>query len=387
MSASRNRRFAARTAALMVGLGFLAAGLGAANVLQPPRLVSVEVRPVALTEQDGARVSIRLSQPVDPVDARHVRTDPALPVEVTSSGSDLVVTLGERLDYGSELRILADVRSAGTGTASTVEAVLRAPDTRVFTLVRDPRGDRLLGSGVVADGPPVELTPAPRIQEFAVLPDRALVIAETGSGRAALRVAPLAGGDASDVIADAPAVLEQLRAEPTVLAAGVVASGTPLGSEHADRTLLLFDASGPLAAPLVVARADGAALRVAEWRFVPGSSAVVVRADDGTLWRADPLLGAAAEPLAADAEEGALLQAVTLDARGVRFTPAAPGSRIAAVCAAPNGRLLAVEVVSADAEPDGRAVRPGWTRTTTVLLDAATGRPVRSVIGAAPSWC
>ena len=414
MSASsgtlRLRRFRARTAALITVLAVLVGALAAANVLQPPRLVAVDTRPVALTEQDGARVVLRLSQAVAAVGAESVRSDPALPVELTSAGSGLTLTLGARLDYGSTLRIAVDVRSAATGAASTVEAVVRAPDTRVVTLVRDARGDRLLSTGVVADGAVAELTPAPRIQEFAVLPDRVLVIAETGSGRAALRVGQLAGGEASDVITDGPIVLEQLRAEPAVLAAGVVASGTPLGAAHADRTLLLFDASGDFAAPVVVTGADGASLRVDEWRFIPGTSAVVVRAMGGGLWLADPLLGGAAVALAPGAAEAALLRdpaagvvigdaevAPSVDggtlvrtrdgAAEPIFTPAAPGSRIGAVCAAPNGRVLSVEVIAAGAESDGRAVRPGWTRTTTVLLRADTGEQIRSVIGASPSWC
>lgn len=71
----------------------------------------------------------------------------------------------------------------------------------------------------------------------------------------------------------------------------------------------------------------------------------------------------------------------------VFFAPADERSRIGAVCPAPNGTVIAVEVVSADAVSDGRPVRPGFLGTTTAYLDARTGELLRSAIGFAPDWC
>ncbi|MBL3689800.1 hypothetical protein [Leucobacter chromiireducens] len=403
-------RFRLRTGLLAGALVLLAGGLGLASVLQPPRLTGVEVRPAALVAGDGARVVLRLSQDVRAVSAGDIQSDPELPVRATSDGNEVVLTLGESLEYGAALRVRARVESAATGAGAVIETVLHAPDTTVATLVRDERGDRILGAGLVSGAAGFELTPAPRIQEYAMLPDRALVVAETGAGRAELSSVRIASGTVEPVIRDTAAELTELRTEATVLAAGIVVTGLQLGPDPTRRTLLLFDARGAFAAPAVVAAADGSPIAVERWRFLPGTSAVVLRDTAGVLWRADPLLGEAATPMPASAPEAAALgepdrivgaggETVTVardrgSLRSARegvertlFAPAAAHSRIGALCAAPNGRALAVEVIAADAESDGRAVRPGATRSTTVFLDIRTGAQLRSAIGFSPNWC
>lgn len=404
------RRFRLRTGLLAGALVLLAGGLGLASVLQAPRLTGVDVRPAALVAGADAHITLRLSQSVSDVAAEDVATDPDLPVRVTSAGNEIALTPEEPLDYGGELRIRVRVVSEATGAVATIDTSVHAPDTLVSTLVRDERGDRILGAGLVSGAAGFDLTPAARIQEYAMLPDRALVVAETGAGRAELSSVRIGSGAVEPVIRDTTAELTELRTEPTVLAAGIVVTGLRLGPDPTRRTLLLFDARGAFAAPATVAAVDGTPIAVETWRFLPGTSAVVLRDTAGGLWRADPMLGEAATRLPADAPEGAALGepdrivgaggdtvTVARDRGSLRsaregvertlFAPAAADSRIGAVCAAPNGRALAVEVIAGDAESDGRAVRPGATRSTTVFLDIRTGAQLRSAIGFSPNWC
>ena len=64
-----------------------------------------------------------------------------------------------------------------------------------------------------------------------------------------------------------------------------------------------------------------------------------------------------------------------------------PTGRIRSICLSPNGQFLAVEAVSVEGEPDDYPEVPGFSATSTVLVDLETGDTSRSVNGVSRDWC
>lgn len=152
--------------------------------------------------------------------------------------------------------------------------------------------------------------------------------------------------------------------------------------------------------------------------FVPGTQTLVVADPDGG--STIDLAGGATAPLrlanpdAPGAHPGVLallddagdyvISLMTEDERGViaarglarvdadgatrlLFAPAAPGGFISGFCLAPNGLSVAVETVGASGTRDGYPNAPGFTESTTTVVDVRDGTVRFNASGAASSWC
>lgn len=69
------------------------------------------------------------------------------------------------------------------------------------------------------------------------------------------------------------------------------------------------------------------------------------------------------------------------------FAPALETSLIREYCVSPNGRYAAVAVSAESGRPDGYSANPGYTETTTSIVEIATGRTVMSTPGGFSDWC
>ncbi|NQX17523.1 hypothetical protein [Rathayibacter sp. VKM Ac-2857] len=79
---------------------------------------------------------------------------------------------------------------------------------------------------------------------------------------------------------------------------------------------------------------------------------------------------------------------VRVDASGTtEIFRTSPTGRIRGVCLSPNGQFAAVEAVSAEGVPDDYPDVPGFSATSTVLVDLGTGDTSRSVNGVSRDWC
>lgn len=444
--------FLLRTIGLCTAVALVAAGLAAASTLQPPRLSGIEYSGAALIESGDARLVFRLNQSVEELNPADVSVKPELPVTTTTDGATVTVRLGARLDYRSELRLKLRVVSRATGVATEIEETLRAPDIRVRTLVRDDRGDRIISNDLVSGSAPAEINTQRRVQEYAALGDRIFTVVDTRGGT--VEFGEFGGTDRvyTPLIPASNGQLGQLRTDETGQFVGLVADGVELAGRTTVSELLLIDARSGVAPPMTVSGANSRPFAVADWRFVSGGLAVVLRTTADELWLAAPSLGRDAVPLGQaqqivgvlpDTGEAVVVrrgETVALDvselvAGGARadttgtsaerllgtrdpdrthlggdvsvvrsadghrllaehvssaaelFAPAGAASRIGAVCASPNGAVIAVEVISVDAVSDRRPVRPAFQGTTTAYLDARTGTQLRSTIGFDPDWC
>lgn len=444
MSASR---FRVRTLALCAAVAVAAGSLAAASALQPPKLTALEFSPAALTDTDTARVVLRFTQTVREVQPADVTLTPSVAHTVSTDGAAVTVRLSERIDYGAKIRVELRVASAATGSVADVTRAVAAQDIRVRTLVRDDAGDRIVSNDLVGGARPREIQTNRRVQEYAGLDGRVFTVTDAGGG--AVELGEFGGGERpyTPLIPAELGSLTQLRADTTGKFIGVVASGIELAGRQTENELLVMDARSGVAPPVTVSGSDGIPLRVRDWRFVPGGIGVAVLDEDGELWLATPALGRDPVPLGpADGIVGFLpdtgelvadlsgvaraidvsglvsggagserearvverhLPGEVFTAGGGRvarsgdahrlllmidgagqevFAPTHSGTRIGAICPAPNGSVVAVELISAGAEPDARPVLPAFRGTTTVYIDAHGGE-LRSSIGFAPDWC
>ncbi len=69
------------------------------------------------------------------------------------------------------------------------------------------------------------------------------------------------------------------------------------------------------------------------------------------------------------------------------FAPALETSLIREYCVSPNGRYVAVSVSTESGRPDGYSANPGYTETTTSIVDIDTGRTEMSMPGGFSDWC
>ena len=291
-----HRRTPKSRIAVFAILGLLAAGLAYANAVQPPRLSAVDANSSLLVSRTDQRVQLHFSQPIDPVAPQSVSVTPETPIDVASEGSSLTIRFLEMLDTGTEYRIEAQVRGAATGSSDALTATVRTPDPATYTLSRSADGDRLLEHRLHDASSTRAVFSAPRIQEYARTGTGLAVISPDDSGRAALAIYSETAGDAgsggfTDLdpfrIMTAPH-LGQLRSEPNSGVIGVVASGAGDDGTEYDRALLVIDPATVIVS--TVADAEGSALPVRDWRFIPGTTSLVFQGADGRLfgWEAVP---------------------------------------------------------------------------------------------------
>ena len=130
------------TAAVTIGALLLAAiGLTVANSVQGPRLLDAQIDPGATVEGAGERLVLRIDQTVADLTADQVRVTPIVPVEPKSDGADLMLRFGDSLRYATTYEIVAEVRSATTGAASTLRYSFRTPDSVFYIFQRAALGD------------------------------------------------------------------------------------------------------------------------------------------------------------------------------------------------------------------------------------------------------
>lgn len=419
--AVQHRRYRFFLVAVLVILVLLAGSLGAANLMQGPRLSAVDVNTSAVTERTGQRLTLHANQPLDPEAGFDVTVAPqseglpqgeavAIDADTEVDGEQVTIQLAEPLRYATGYTVTARVQGLYTGVSGTLRTAFTTVDSEAMTLVRGGGDDRIEVQGLVDPGRHEELFSADRIQEFAALADQLVVVRLDASGTPEVGAVSRDDGSYEPMTGEGLVEVRDLRVEPRSRMAGYLVDEEFIGAAPGDDgsgsatssvqhgLLLLHDMNDPAAAPTPVLDADEQPLEVAEWAFV--DSAVLVRTEDGETYRFDPVTQEVSEPEPGEQmpdplhDRGADFEvadgAVTVgedDGGRELFRPAADSSRLGQLCPSPNQEYLAVQVISADGEPDGYPVTPGFTQSTVSFVRVADGAVVRSTNGMMPSWC
>ncbi|WP_308797654.1 hypothetical protein [Agromyces silvae] len=330
-TAAASRRFRRRLLGTIAVLAAAAVSLAFAGVVQGPRLSEASVDVERVTRLADGRLVLALNQPIARVDG-DVRVEPAEPAELTIDGRALVVEFAEPLPYDTEYTVTVDgVVGEAQPTAVTVEHRFTTTDAPVYTLARrSPAGqtDVILRSSFGERTPEVVLE-ATRLQSFAHAGDAVVAVAVEDDDTNTLRVAGIDETTQTMGLPE-PGIVRSIGGSTTHPLIAFVHDGVTLpgGAEPAYReTLFTLDVSGVAAAPEPVLGLDGEPLRVMDWRFVPGTTSLVVQDLDGALFVVDALGLTPPTPLGSAAELRGLI----------------PGSRLLVVADPDRGRIFDLE--------------------------------------------
>jgi hypothetical protein len=325
------RPFRRRMAGTIGVLALAATSLGVAGYLQGPRLAEASIDVERVTRLADGRLVLELNQAVARVDGE-VRVDPAEPAELTVDDDTLIVEFASPLPYDEEFAVAIDgVVGEAQPTPVTVEHRFTTADAPVLTLSRrsaEGRPDAILRSTFEQRTPEVVLE-APRLQSFAHAGNAVVAVAIEDDETNTLRIAGIDETTQTMGLVE-PGVVRSIGASTTHPLVAFVHDGVTLpgGAEPAYReTLFTLDVSGESAAPEPVLGLDGSPMRVMDWRFVPGTTSLVVQDVDGALFVADALGLAPPTPLGSAAE-----------VRGF-----VPGTRLLIVADPDRGRIIDLE--------------------------------------------
>lgn len=311
-----DRRFRLGLVATLVALTTIVAMLGAAGFVQGPKLADAAVDVRQATRLAGSRLVLELNQQVERVDGE-LKVTPAEPAGFEIDGDRIIVTFERPLAADREIVVRVDgVVGAAQPSPATIEYRFRTADESVYTLVRRSSSGRpdVVRRASLADPAPVDVLEAPRLQAFAHAGEAVVAVAVEDDGTNTLRVAGLSDETATLGLPE-PGVVRRIAASTThpLVAFDFDGRTNPGGGAPAYRdALFTLDVSGAAAAIEPVLRADGEPFAVADWRFVPGTTSLVVQDTDGALFVVDALGIAAPMPLGAHSELRGILPGTTV---------------------------------------------------------------------------
>ena len=282
------RSFRVLVTTVLVVLALLAAGLTAANALRGPRVVRADVDPARASAVAGQHWTLDLDQ-TTVADGVEVALEPEVPVTTSVTDRRVDVRFERPLDLATTYTLRATLPGTGSHGVSHVVERLTTPTGEVFLLQRAGRADdagtdRVLRTDV-ATGRQEAVFHAPGVQEVAsAAPYLAVVRGDGANGRGALETVRLGPGSSGAAVPVASgSVLQQLRSSGAGGLFGYVS--VAVGTDDPPQLHALDPATGRTG---LVLGSDGQPIQAVDWRFVPGTSQMVVQTPDLLVWLVDP---------------------------------------------------------------------------------------------------
>ncbi|HMR49293.1 MAG TPA: hypothetical protein PKE40_08705 [Arachnia sp.] len=432
-------------AAVLAALAVTAVVLAVALVTRGPQVREVAGDPEALVTVEGSKLVLRADQPLAEDSLLGAAVTPEAGAVFSVSGSSVELRFEELLDYGTTYRVvLPALVGRDTGAEASFEYAFTTSPLQLHTLVRGAEEDRVVRH--LLDDDEVLLS-APLVQEYAPVAGGAAAVALDEAGQSSVIVADDQGQRTLPL--PGPGAVTSLHGSDEAGLLGFLFTGAGTGGEPFTSVLFLTVLADGQPAP--VGGIDGNPLQVEDWGFVPGTAHLVARAFDGSLYLIDGTGAAPVQPLGSHgrflgfvpgttsfvAEDDAGSRVINLADGSVgepmprdEITGAAPvvvsgtqflrpsgsplegaavdqprvllesagesrevlrlpddGSWIREVCASPNRRYMAAEIVPAGATGDGYPAASAWTGMSTVVVDLASGDVVLTAEGIQPDWC
>jgi hypothetical protein len=296
------RRFRRSLLVTVLVLALACAGLGAAAILQGPKLRGSHLDTTAAVAGPGQQLRLVLNEAVAKVRPSQLRMTPAVPMTVQTQDSVVTVQLGAALASGTRYALeVRGVTSARGGPASTVRAEVTTPAFS-FTYLRRGDVDRILTTTV--GGATRQLYQATGIQWFVPVAG-ALVVATTTPDRESRLALVQPGSALTEVftLPDTGRINGLTAVGDRVLFTLTSARANPVPTY--DHTLFVIDLASSHT-PQPVTGLDGKALDVDDWTAVPGTASIILHGIDTAIWRYSPGTGTPLAPLGTYQQLGGL---------------------------------------------------------------------------------
>ena len=385
-----------------------------------------------------------------------VTVNPAAGASVAVSANVLSVQFDRPLAYGTEYTVTAThVTNTSDAAAATFTHTFTTGDPALYYLTRSPAGDEILSTSVrVSDEAPRVVYRADRIEQFVRCGDLLVVATDAADGTSALTLVSPSDGATENLALPAVGTLDTLQSYGSTI--GFTFTTT---DDEYDPTinhqLFTLDLAASSRDVVPATGISGQPLGAQNWRFVAGTTTVIVHDLDSNLVSLDLATGAilplgqvsSFDGISTDAtaitvtdqlglqridladlartpvqpspvggrkvlggaasllRDGLRTQVVAVEnAQTGRFdsyivrdngTTATPiyqtvnhEGRIVDSYPSPNDQYLAIEVEPnvSDSVSDRYPINPRSTTITTVIVNIASGRLVRSVNGFDVSW-
>jgi hypothetical protein len=308
--ARQKLRFSRLTVGLILVLALVATGLGVINAVQGPRLSFGEVNPQALITRAAQRLILHANQPLAAVSADKLTIFPTATVGVSTDDNAVTLQFATSLNYHTEYSVSVDVRSASTGIEGKLEFSFTTPDIDVYSLLRDTENSESVQDNSDQDNPDQVLRhslagansnsvvfEAPKIQEYARLIDRIAVVTLDEENAPTLMLTQPSQLPTTVVDTANASVIRQLRSDDSGTIFGYVLGGGQETAEGPSSRLFLYDLTNGTGLPEEITGFAGRPLTVMNWMFVPGTTSIVVQADDQQLYLIEAAAREAPTPL------------------------------------------------------------------------------------------
>ncbi|WP_413331892.1 hypothetical protein [Microbacterium sp. 2P06AB] len=351
MRERRSRRFVVAMVAVVGALALVGGSSAVLTTVQGPRATSTSVDPRAGIESAGSRLIVTTTQSLEEIDPAQVHIEPAADFTVDTSGRQIGIRFTLPLRDATDYTVRIDgVEGLGGGPAATIEESFSTPALETYILQRGGDKDTIFRTGLDGENA-VPVFTDPHIEDFRATSTHLAVVTADDEGVSTLVVTDRDGAGARELALPGRGFVTNLQTADrgdligyTYTDAGIGSAG---GLESALFTASLTQASTD-DEPAQLQFAGGDA-RIDDWRFVPGTDAVLLLGFDGALTLVS----------AAGGEPVSLGNAITID--GI-----ARGSTEAIVQRATG--LVAIDLATAEERPLSAAdAAAGETQSVTAL--------------------
>ena len=294
--ALRDRRFTLTLLSVLGVLTLVAGVLAVVSLVQGPRLSQVQVNPAQAIEASGSRLILTANQGLAEVDPAQVTVEPAVPFTVDAGGRSVGIRFTVPLHDDTTYRVsVAGVTAAGGGTAADLETSFRTPASSIMLLQRSTDGADKIFLSDLSGEKAAPVFEHPRISDYRATTDVLVVAVEEDDG-SRLLVMNRDGSGQRELELPGEGYVSSVQVSDRAGLVGYSYSDRDLTETTGRASVLVTQSLSGGDEPRIV-QIDDKEANVAEWRFVPDSSALLFIDFDGSLTVEDPTGDAGAQPM------------------------------------------------------------------------------------------
>ncbi len=281
----RSRRFLVAMTAVIVGLALVGGAAGVLTSVQGPRATSTSVDPAAAVESAGSRMIVTTTQSLVEVDPAQVHVEPAADFTVDTSGRQIGIRFTLPLRDATDYTVrIDDVQGLGGGPAGSIRESFSTPPLETYLLQRGGDEDTIFRTGLGGEDA-VPVFTHPHIEDFRATATHLAIVSADDEGVSTIIVTDRDGEDPRELPLPGRGVVTNLQTADRGDLIGYTFTDADIGAggglESALFTASLADARAEGApAQLQITGGDS---RIDDWRFVPGTDAVLLLTFDSAL--------------------------------------------------------------------------------------------------------